>query len=154
MGLRRAVDGLHAGQKPTLRDWTNQEFKGVLYVDQGGILTNEERAGVAEPGMDDTHANIPLSLPLVIAGMLWDNEHESTAAQNDGHGFEGVPGTGEYRQPTQPVGFLPDDLFADPSVLFSGPSSAGFTVIGDQRTAGEAMYDYFLDDYRGMGALY
>lgn len=111
------------------------KFHGVRYVDQDGILSGEEGAGTVECGMDHTSMG---GTPLgpVTTGMTWDGEQEPTATWKVGLELEEVP-TGN-RHSTQPMELFSADFFADPSVLFSGPSSTGFTGIGDQRTAGAA----------------
>ena len=136
MSLRGAIE---AGQKPRLCDFTKKKFKGVLLVNQDGTLTNKGRVGRAEPGMGHTYMNVPR--PPVTAGMAWDDERKPTVTQNIGLGFEGVPT--DDRFPTQLMEFSMDDFFADPSALFSGPSSTGFTGLGDQGTAGDPMIQIF-----------
>ena len=116
-----------------------RRFKGALFVDQDGTLANEERAGLADPSTDRAHVRAPL--PPLTAEMTRDNKREPIVTQSTGLGFEGVP-TDDLPL-TQSMEFSLDDFFADPSVLFPGPSSTGFTGIGDQRTAGDAMAHLF-----------
>jgi len=135
MALREAIEGPYAGQKPSLREWTKKRFGGVLLVDHDGTLASKGGAGLAEPGMDHIYMHVPR--PLATAGMMWDAQGEPMVTQSAGPGFEEV--LTDECLPTQPMEFSLDDFFADPSVLFSGPSSTGFTGIGDQRTAGDSM---------------
>ena len=67
---------------------------------------------------------------------VWDDKHNPVVTQDAGLGFNEVPMDDQFLD--QQLEFLPDDFFADPSLLFSGPSSTGFTGIGDQWTTREA----------------
>lgn len=131
--LRATVDGSHAGWKFNLSDWAKIKFKGVRYVDQDGILIDEGQVGRVESGVDYTSVGVePLS---TTTEMAWDGEQEPIANRKFGIGFEEV--AMGNRHPTQAVEFFPVDFFADPSVLFSGPSSTGFTGIDDRCITGE-----------------
>ena len=133
--LRGKVDGSCTHWKFGLSDWARMKFEGVRYVDQDGILTDEGGVGIVESGINHTSMG-DTALWLVNTGMVWDGEQEPTATGEVGFGSEGV--STDNRHFTQAVELLPADFFADPSVLFSGPSSTGFTGIGDQRIAGAA----------------
>ena len=124
MALHEAMEG----QKRGLGDLAKRRFEGVLLVDQDGTLADKGRAGPGEPWMHHTYMHVPR--PPGTAGMAWDDdEPEPVVTQSAGLGFEGVP-TDDLPL-TPPMEFSLDDFFADPSVLFSGPSSTGFTGIGD-----------------------
>ena len=140
MTLRESIEGPDADRKPTLRNLTRKKYKGAQYIDQDGTLMNEGRIGGANPEADDASMNVP---PQV--GMMWDGEHQPTTTKNIVHGSEGV--LTDNHLSTQPLEFLPFDFFADPSVLFSGPSSTGFTGIGDQCTTGGATSGLLSNDY-------
>ena len=132
MMLRGAID---ANQKPKLRDWNRKKYEGVLLIDQDGTIAGGGQVSQASPWGDHTYMYVPR--PPIIAGMACDEECKPTLTQDVGLGFEGIPA--DDHLPTQPMEFSMDDFFADPSVLFSGPSSTGFTGIGDQYTGGDAM---------------
>ena len=141
MTLRGSIEGPEADRKAKLRDLTRGKYHtGARYIDQDGTLTNEGRIGGAKFEVDDADTNVPPQL-----GMIWDGEHEPNATKNVDHGSEGVL-TDDYL-PTQPLETLPFDFFTDPSVLFSGPSSTGFTRIGDQCTTGGATNGLLSNDY-------
>ena len=109
------------------------KFQGARYIDQDGILTDEGRVGRVESKMD--HTNIGIDPPPATTRIIWDGEQEPTSTRKVGVRSEEDP-TGNHH-PTHAMELLPVDFFADPSVLFSGPSSTGFTGIDDQRTAEE-----------------
>ena len=131
--LRATVDGSYTGWKFGLSEWARMKFEGARYINQDGILTYEGRVGKMESKMD--HTKIGVSPPPVTTGIIWDGEQGPSATWKTGVGFEEVPTWN--RHPTHAMELFPVDFFADPSVLFSGPSSAGFTGIDDQRTAGK-----------------
>jgi len=127
------VGGSNTGWKFTLRDLARMKFRGVRYVDQDGFLINVERAERLESKKD--YASMGDVPPPVTAGMIWDGEREPTASHNGGIESEGVSrGNCDASQPAE---LLPADFFTDPSIFFFGPSSSGFTGIGDQWIAGE-----------------
>ncbi|KAF9646991.1 hypothetical protein BDM02DRAFT_3188330 [Thelephora ganbajun] len=131
--LRATVDGSYTGWKFNLSDWARMKFEGVRYVDQDGTLTNERRTGRTKSGMD--HASMCVASPPVTTGMMRAGQ-EPIAVQSIGLGSEGV--TMSNRHPTQAMELFPTDFFTNPSLLFSGPSSTGFTGIGDQCIAGDS----------------
>jgi len=130
MSLRGAID---TNQKPKFRDMTRQKYQGALLVNQDGTVTGGGRVSQASPWGDHTR----LYVPRPPVGMVCDNECKPTVTQDVGAGCEGV--LADDHLTTQPMEFSMDDFFADPSVLFSGPSFSGFTGIGDQHAAGDAM---------------
>jgi len=132
--LRGTIDGSYTGWKFNVSDLARMKFKGVRYVDQDGILSNKGGMGGVEPGTD--HTSVGVTPPPAAEGVMWDGEQEPTATRKVGLGLEGVPT--DNRHPAQAVELIPVDFFADPFVLFSGPSSTGFTGIGDQRISREA----------------
>jgi len=132
MSLRGAVD---ANQKPNFSDWSKKKFEGVLLVDQDGTISKGGQVSQSSPWGDHTYMYVPR--PPTTAGIVCDQEGRPTVTQDVRLGFEGVPA--DSNPPTQPMEFSVDNFFADPSVLFSGPSSTGFTGIGDQYISGDAM---------------
>ena len=82
------------------------------------------------------HASIGVEPPPGTSGMFWDDEQEPTMNYKVGVGFEEVPIGDRY--PTCAVELSPADFSADPSILFSGVFSTGFTGIDDQGITGEA----------------
>jgi len=126
-GLRMTVEGSSTGWRFTLSDFAKIKFTGVLYVDQDGILTNEGRVGV------EGYSNAGVGPPQVIAGMVRRDESEPVGTRSGGpFGFKVLTGNCD---PGQPSELLPVD-FTDPSILFSGPSSTGFTGIFGQCVPG------------------
>ena len=132
MLLRGAID---ANQKPKFCELNRRKYDGVLLVDQDGTIAGDGRVSQASPWGDRAYVYLPRQ--PVTAGMACDDNRKPVVTQDIGLGFEGV--LADDHLPTQPMEFWMDDFFADPSVLFSGPSSTGFTGIGDQHTAGDAM---------------
>lgn len=139
MTLLAAVEGPYADRKFKLSGLTKKKYRGALYVDQDGTLTNEER-GEAGPVTDDTYMNI--SLPPLATGVAWDDQCEQTTVQDVVLGFDPA----DNNLPAQQLEFFPIDFFADPSLLFSGPSSTGFTGISEHRVTGEATTCFFNGD--------
>ena len=137
--LRATVDGSYTGWKFDLSDWAKMKFEGARFIDQDGTLTDEERMGGMESEMN--HMNIGVNPPTVTTRTIWDGEQEPTETQKVGVGFEEAL-TGNCH-PTHAMEFFPVDFFADPSLLFSGPSSTGFTGIDDQRAAAETTSWFF-----------
>jgi hypothetical protein len=124
--LREAVDRSDTGHKLDLHALVEFRCGGVRYVDQDGMITSGGQVGRAESGV--VHTNEGVTLP-VTAGLMCGGEQEPTETRNVEPGLEGVPMSDCHS--TQAVGLLPIDFFTDPTVLFSGPSSTGFTRIGD-----------------------
>lgn len=108
-------------------------FRGARYVDQDGILTDEGRVGRMESNMD--HTNMGVNPPPVATRIIRGGEQEPTETWKVGVEPEEVPMGNHY--PTHAMELPPVDFFADPSVLFFGSSSTGFTGIDDQHTAEE-----------------
>lgn len=137
--LRETVEGFHTGWKPALSDWAKPKFRGVRFIDQDGVLTNKVQVGRVEPTA--AHANKGV-IPPVAAELLWGGEYVPIGFQDVGTEREGV--TMDNDHPAQSVDPVSVDLFTDPSVLFSGPSSTGFTSIGDQGIDGGHYLPYDL----------
>jgi hypothetical protein len=131
--LRATVDGSYTDWKFGPSDWARMKFEGARYIDQDGILTDEGRVGRMESKMD--HPKIGVKPPPTTTRIICGGEQEPTVTWGVGVGSEEVPAGN--RHPIHAMELLPVDFFADPSVLFSGPSFTGFTGIDDQRTAEE-----------------
>lgn len=132
MSLLGAID---ANQKPKVSDLTRKKFEGVLLVDQDGTIAGGGQVSQASPWGDHTYMCVPR--PPMTAGMAYDEECKPTVMQDVGLEFEEVPA--DDHPSVQPMEFSLDNFFANPSILFSGPSSTGFTGIGDQHTTGDTM---------------
>lgn len=128
--LRETIEGFHTGWKPSLNDWAKTKFKGVRYVDQDGVLADKVQVARVEPRVAPTSKGV---IPPVAAGLLWGSERAHMEFQDVGPGLGGVLMDNDY--PTQSVDPFSVGLFADPSVLFPGPSSSWFTSIGEQGIA-------------------
>lgn len=132
--LREAVDHSSAGGKVDCNDLVGLKFKGVRHVDKGGTLTDVARRGTV--GAKVACANKGAVQPGT-EGLMWYYGQESTGAQNNVPGLEGVSMVD--RNPNWTANLLPEDIFADPSFLFAGPPTTGFVRIGDKA---------FPEDYR------
>ena len=126
-------------QKLTLSGWAKMRFEGARYIDQDGVLTGEGKARSAGSGTAHTSKG---ASPLMSAGLKWSGGLEPAQSQCFEPGLEGIPMGDCGPGPT--VEFLPMDFFTDPSVLFSGPSSTGFTRVGDQGIIGDSYPPYDL----------
>lgn len=115
-------------------------FEGVRYINQDGILVDEGQVGSMESGMNRTSVGVARP-PPITARTIRDGKQEPAATWTVGADLEEVL-MGD-RHPTDTTELFPVDFFADPSILFSGPSSTGFTGIDGQRIAGGTSTCFF-----------
>lgn len=120
------------------------KHEGVRYINQNGVLT--DGVGVGVVGQKMAHTNNAIT-PNVTTAPMWGLNQEPSEIRHTMQDLEGVP-TGS-RRPVQTAYSAPVDFFADPSVLFAGPSSTGFTRISDQGISAGHHLPYELSWFLG-----